>query len=117
MSNDTESLLRGSIEAAALAHRLALIRIEAEHRLALYLSRSKPDRAAAGAAASPAQPEPSAAHATPTLAAHAPQVAQVPPASSGRIRACRRLTAQPAISEHLDPQAHRPEKTTESHAQ
>ncbi len=84
MSNDIESLLRGANEAAALAHRLAMIRIEAEHRLALYRSRSKPDRPAAGAAASPAQPEPpAAAHATPTLAAHhAPQVAQVPPASS-----------------------------------
>src|SRR5712691_1266562 len=84
MSDDIESLLRGANEAAALAHRLAMIRIEAEHRLALYLSRSKPDRAAAGAAASPAPPEPSAvAHAPPTRAApHAPQVAQVPPVSS-----------------------------------
>jgi len=86
MSNDIESLLHGANEAAALAHRLAMIRIEAEHRLALYRSRSKPDRPAAGAAASPAQPEPpAAAHAAPTLAAHhAPQVAQVPPASGWR---------------------------------
>ena len=82
MSDDIESLLRGANEAAALAHRLALIRIEAEHRLALYLARSKPDRAAAGAPARPAQPEPCAvAHAT-LAAPHAPQVAQVPPASS-----------------------------------
>ncbi len=87
MSNDTESLLRGVNDAAALAHPLALIRIESEHRLALYLSCSKPDRPAAGAAASPAQPEPlPRVHAGPTLDAHpnAP-VGQIPASGEHRL--------------------------------
>jgi len=50
MSNDTESLLRGAMEAEALAHRLALLRIESEHWLALYLARCKGEQAAAPAA-------------------------------------------------------------------
>ncbi len=70
MSSDTESLMRGAIEAAALAHRLAMLRIEREHRLALYLARCKPAQAAA------------VAHAPPTVAApSAPPVAQARPAS------------------------------------
>ena len=42
MSNDTESLLRDAVDASVLAHRLRLLRIESEHRLALYRARSTP---------------------------------------------------------------------------
>ena len=79
MSNDIESLARGAREALALAHRLALIRVESEHRLAAYYrSRSNLDQAAASATASPPQPAPpNPSPAMPIPAAHpAPQVAQ-----------------------------------------
>jgi len=72
MSNDIESLARGAREALALAHRLALIRVESEHRLAAYYrSRSNPEQAAASATASPPQPAPpNPSPAMPILAAH-----------------------------------------------
>jgi len=72
MSNDIESLARGAGEALALAHRLALIRVESEHRLAAYYrSRSNPEQAAASATASPPQPAPpNPSPAMPILAAH-----------------------------------------------
>ncbi len=79
MSNDIESLARGAREALALAHRLALIRVESEHRLAAYYrSRSNLDQAAASATASPPQPAPpNPSPAMPIPAArHAPPVAQ-----------------------------------------
>jgi len=79
MSNDIESLARGAREALALAHRLALIRVESEHRLAAYYrSRSNPEQAAASATASPPQPAPpNPSPAMPIPAAHpAPPVAQ-----------------------------------------
>jgi hypothetical protein len=64
-----------------LVHRLRLIHIEAEHRLASYLARSNPDRPAASAAARTARPRLSvASHVTPSAPA---QPAQASPASSG----------------------------------
>ncbi|SRR5712691_2442820 len=70
MSNDIESLARGAGEALALAHRLALIRVESKHRLsARCRSRSNPEQAAASASPpQPAPPNPSPA--MPILAAH-----------------------------------------------
>jgi len=82
MSNDTESLMRGAMEAAALAHRLALLRIESEHWLALYLARSKPDQAASASAGTALPDPPPPPPAMPSPAAHrAAPVAQARPAA------------------------------------
>jgi hypothetical protein len=90
MSSDTESLMRGAMEAEAFAHRLTMLRIESEHRLALYLARSKPAQAAA------------VAHAPPIVAARpAPPVAQARPASGEGARS-QPLAQEPTSDRFLD---------------
>ena len=94
MSSNTESLMRGAMEAEAFAHRLTLLRIESEHRLALYLARFKPAQDAAPAAA--------VAHAPPTFAAPpAPLVAQPRPAS-GAGAASQPPAQEPTSDRFLD---------------
>ena len=49
MSSDTDQLVRDAMNVQAFLHKLAMIRIEADHRLALYLAHQKPPQPAAPA--------------------------------------------------------------------
>ena len=94
MSSNTESLMRGAMEAEAFAHRLTLLRIESEHRLALYLARFKPAQDAAPAAA--------VAHAPPTFAAPLLRGSRSPGRPRERARhPSRRRKSRPAIASSI----------------
>ena len=50
MSDETDRLLRDAMNVQAFLHKLAMIKIEADHRRALYLAHHKPPQPAAPAA-------------------------------------------------------------------